>query len=102
MANVEQPDTVIHQPIRLKIMAALKPLGRDGMIGFQELKTLTGTTDGNLGTHIGALEQAGYIELLKDFVGKRPRTRLRMTRSGKRAFEDYVDYLRSIVEEVGG
>lgn len=97
----EQPDPVIHQPVRLKIMAALKPLGAGGMIGFQELKTLTGATDGNLGTHIGALEQAGHVEVIKDFVGKRPRTRLRMTASGRRAFGAYVDYLRDIVERAG-
>lgn len=101
MTASEQPDPVIHQPIRLKIMAALKPLGREGMIGFQELKTLTGATDGNLGTHIGALEKAGHIEVIKDFVGKRPRTRLRMTHSGRRAFEDYVAFLRGIVEVTG-
>jgi len=101
MIVTEQPDPVIHQPVRLKIMAALKPLGRGGLIGFQELKALTGTTDGNLGTHIGALEQAGHVEVIKDFVGKRPRTRLRMTESGGRAFEAYVDYLRSIVETAG-
>lgn len=99
---VEQPDPAIHQPVRLKIMSALMPLGCDGMLRFQDLKALTGATDGNLGTHIGALETAGHVEVLKDFDGKRPRTRLRMTTAGRRAFEDYIAFLREIVESAGG
>jgi DNA-binding MarR family transcriptional regulator len=97
----EQPDGMIHQPVRLKIMAALNALpsstGDESWLEFTRLKAITGATEGNLGAHITALENAAYIEVTKDFAGKRPRTRTRMTKSGRRAFEDYKDFLRSVI-----
>lgn len=95
---MEQPDPVIHQPVRLKIMAALKPLPAGDPIEFVRLKAIVGATEGNLGAHITTLEEAGYVGVEKDFVAKRPRTRVSLTRQGRRAFEDYLDYLRSIIE----
>jgi len=95
---MEQPDPTIHQPVRLKIMAALKVLPEREQIEFVRLKAIVGATEGNLGAHITTLEEAGYIAVEKDFADKRPRTRARMTREGKRAFEDYVAYLRGILD----
>ncbi|HET7585181.1 MAG TPA: transcriptional regulator [Gemmatimonadaceae bacterium] len=95
---MEQPDPTIHQPIRLKIMAALKPLPRRELIEFTRLRTLVGTTDGNLGAHLSTLEQAGYIEVEKQFVEKKPRTRVRLSATGRRAFEAYVAFLRDIID----
>jgi hypothetical protein len=63
-----------------------------------QLKTVTAATDGNLGAHIGILEQAGYLTVEKDFVGKKPRTRMQITKAGRRAFERYVEFLRTIVD----
>ena len=96
---VDQPDLLIHQPVRLKIMSALKALSDRDMLEFVKLKALAGTTEGNLGAHITALETAGYIEVTKDFHLNRPRTRVKLSRAGRRAFEDYVAYLRSIIGE---
>lgn len=96
---MEQPDQIIHQPVRLKIMAALKPLPEKDMLEFVRLKALAGATEGNLGAHITTLEAAGYVSVMKDFNGRRPRTRVAMTKAGRRAFEDYVAYLRGIVGE---
>jgi DNA-binding MarR family transcriptional regulator len=96
---MEQPDPIIHQPVRLKIMAALKPLPPGDPIEFVRLKSIVGTTEGNLGAHISTLEEAGYVAVEKDFVAKRPRTRIALSRTGRRAFEDYLDYLRSIIED---
>jgi DNA-binding MarR family transcriptional regulator len=97
-----QPDAVIHQPVRLRIMAALKALpdaATDAsLLEFVRLKAIVGATEGNLGAHITTLEQSGYVEVLKDFAGKRPRTRLRLTRAGRRALADYVDFMRSIID----
>ena len=59
---------------------------------------MTAATDGNLGAHIGILEQAGYLTVEKDFVGKKPRTRMQITKAGRRAFERYVEFLRTIVD----
>lgn len=95
----DQPDPVIHQPVRLKIMSALNPLGERDMLEFVKLKALSGATEGNLGAHITTLEQAGYIEVTKDFHANRPRTRARLTTQGRRAFEDYVAFLKSIIGE---
>ena len=94
---MDQPDPIIHQPVRLKIMAALKALPQSEMLEFVRLKTLVGATEGNLGAHIQTLENEGYIEVEKDFHAKRPRTRVALSKAGRRAFEDYVDYLREIV-----
>lgn len=94
---MEQPDPAIHQPTRLKIMAALKALPSRAQLEFTRLKAIVGATDGNLGAHISTLEESGYVEVEKTFVRKKPRTRVRLTRSGRRAFEDYVAYLREIV-----
>lgn len=95
---MEQPDATIHQPLRLKIMAALKALPDREQIEFTRLKALVGATNGNLGAHITTLEQAGYIEVEKEFVAKKPRTRVRLVRAGRRAFDEYIAYLRDIVE----
>lgn len=96
---MDQPDPVIHQPVRLKIMAALKPLPSSEMLEFVRLKSIVGATEGNLGAHIQTLEGQGYVDVKKDFVGKKPRTRVQLSKSGRRAFEDYVAYLREIVGE---
>ena len=55
-------------------------------------------TSSNLGAHITTLETAGYVAVAKDFAGKRPRTRVTLTRIGRHAFEDYVAYLRDILD----
>jgi DNA-binding MarR family transcriptional regulator len=99
---MEQPDAIIHQPVRLKIMAALKVLPGDEALEFVRLKSIVGATEGNLGAHITTLEDAGYAEVEKDFVGKKPRTRIRLSKKGRRAFEDYVAYLRDIIDAVPG
>ena len=90
-------DTIIDQPVRLKIMAALKALPPGEMIEFVRLKALVEATEGNLGAHIQTLEEAGYAMVEKDFQNNRPRTRVRLTRQGMRALEDYVAYLQNIL-----
>jgi DNA-binding MarR family transcriptional regulator len=99
---MDQPDQTIHQPVRLKIMAALKPLPEKDPIEFVRLKELVGATDGNLGAHVATLENAGYVAVEKDFVGKKPRTRLTLTKTGRRAFEDYIAYLRGVIDTDSG
>jgi DNA-binding MarR family transcriptional regulator len=63
-----------------------------------KLKSIVGATEGNLGAHITTLEGAGYVGVTKDFADKRPRTRVSLTREGRRAFEAYVAYLRDILD----
>ena len=94
----DQPDEMIHQPIRLKIMAALNALPAQAETEFMTLKSLLQTTNGNLGAHITALEGSGYVTVKKDFVGNKPRTRVRITKGGRSAFGKYLAFMREIVE----
>jgi len=64
---------------------------------FTELKATVGLTDGTLSVHLGKLEAGGLVEIRKEFVGKKPRTLVRMTRGGRRRFQDYVDELKQLV-----
>src|SRR6202051_151060 len=77
-------DDIIHQPLRLKIMAALNalPTAAPGL-EFSRLKKLTGATDGNLGAHIETLSKAGYVAVEKAFVGKKPQTTVTATAAGR-------------------
>ena len=68
---------------------------------FGKLKSILGATDGNMATHLAALEKAGYIAVEKDFVGKKPRTRVSLTRIGRKAFERHVAYLKDLLEGGG-
>jgi DNA-binding transcriptional ArsR family regulator len=97
---MSQPNDLIHQPLRLKLMAALWTRRKSGPVEFAELKKIVGATDGNLGSHLATLEKAGYLTLLKDFVGKRPRTRAALSAEGAKAFRAHVEYLRSLVDDV--
>ena len=79
-------------------MAALNALPRKAMLEFVRLKAVSGATDGNLGAHLTTLEKAGYVKIVKDFVGKKPRTRVKLTLAGQHAFQNHVAYLREILE----
>jgi DNA-binding MarR family transcriptional regulator len=99
---MDAADEIIHQSTRLKIMSTLNALGASEQLEFIELKALLGVTDGNLGTHLATLEKAGYVSIAKDFVGKKPRTRAAITRSGRKAFTQHVGYLRDVIDGLHG
>jgi DNA-binding MarR family transcriptional regulator len=92
-----QLDDIIHQPLRLQIMAALNALPGTAGLEFARLKKLTGATDGNLGAHIETLSKAGYVAVEKAFVGKKPRTTVTATAAGRGAFARHVATLREII-----
>ena len=98
---IVEPDEIIHQSIRLKIMSALNALSDGEPLEFARLKSIAGATDGNLGAHLATLENAGYVKIEKDFVGKKPRTRVTMTRAGRKAFARHVAYLRDVLDNAG-
>jgi DNA-binding MarR family transcriptional regulator len=95
---MDGPDDVIHQPIRLRVMAALTACnpGDEGL-DFVRLKGLTGATDGNLGAHLDHLARAGYVEVTKAFVARRPRTTVKASAEGRAAFARHVAFLKSII-----
>ena len=90
-------DPIIHQATRLRIMASLNRLATDASLDFTRLKSILETTDGNLGTHLDALEKAGYIAIDKSFEGRKPRTRVAITEKGRAAFSRHVAYLQSLI-----
>lgn len=96
--DAPQPNDIIHQALRLRIMAALSTAREDGPIDFNRLKALVAATDGNLSTHLSTLENAGYINIDKDYVGKKPRTRIAVSKAGLAAFREHMRYLREIIE----
>ena len=87
----------IHQPVRLRIMAALVTLGLDEEVDFTYLRDLLEVTDGNLGAHLRKLEGAGYIDLNKLFVERKPRTFVSATKKGRKVFDEHVEALESIL-----
>jgi DNA-binding MarR family transcriptional regulator len=92
-------DRLIHEPARLMIMSYLFVVES---ADFLFLMRQTGMTQGNLSSHLSKLEQAGYIEVEKKFVGKKPRTMIRATGPGREAFQDYRQRMERIFEESKG
>jgi DNA-binding MarR family transcriptional regulator len=91
-------DEIVHQPMRLKIMAALNALRGSESLDFARLKALVEATDGNLGAHLTTLENAGYVSVSKEFVARKPRTSVTLTRAGRKAFAQHVADLRDIID----
>jgi DNA-binding MarR family transcriptional regulator len=88
----EPLDPVIHSQVRLAVLSILITARR---ADFIYLKKETGTTDGNLSTHLAKLEEAGYIQVKKAFQGKKPLTTCSLTEKGKSAFAKYLRALES-------
>ena len=90
-------DPVIHAQARLRIMATLATLDADGSIAFPRLQELLDMTAGNLSTHLRKLEDADYVSQEKSFRGRTPVTFVATTKSGRRAFEDYMEQLKTLL-----
>jgi len=88
-------DETIHQRTRLAIIVLLAAVES---LEFNEIKAQLRLTDGNLATHLGALENAGYVRIEKSFRGKKPLTTVAMTDTGRAALERYVNLLQSVLE----
>jgi DNA-binding HxlR family transcriptional regulator len=87
-------DRLIHDRTRLAIVSAL---AANDTMGFNDLKHVTGTTDGNLSVHARKLEDAGYVHCAKSFAGRVPRTEYRLTAAGRRALEKYLDHMDALI-----
>jgi DNA-binding MarR family transcriptional regulator len=96
---MDELDPVIHASARLKITATLATLPVGDQIAFPRLQELLGMTPGNLSTHLRKLEDAGYVDVVKSHQGRTPATYLALSRSGRRAFEDYLEALRALLGE---
>jgi DNA-binding MarR family transcriptional regulator len=89
---------IIHQPVRLRIMAALVSMEAGNEVDFTYLRSLLEVTDGNLGAHLRKLEEAGYIAINKTFVDRKPRTFITVTAEGRKVFQEHVAALESILK----
>ncbi len=94
---MDELDPVIHAQGRLRITAALATLEDGEELSFPRLQQLLDMTPGNLSTHLRKLEDAGYVAVTKAHEGRTPITFIALTRSGRRAFEDYTDGLRALL-----
>jgi DNA-binding MarR family transcriptional regulator len=89
-------DRVIHEKGRLAIMSML---AASAELSFTEMRDALGMTDGNLTTHIRALQQEGYVSVAKSYQNRRPLTTCSLTPSGRKAFTEYIDLLEKIVRQ---
>ena len=93
---IDSFDKMFESRVRLAIMSILMVRNK---IEFKELKEQLDLSDGNLASHISALEKENYIEVKKQFVGKKPQTTYLATRIGKKAFADYVSVMEKFLKQ---
>jgi DNA-binding MarR family transcriptional regulator len=91
-----QLDRLIHEKGRLGIMSML---AASPELSFTELRNTLAMTDGNLTTHIRALQQEGYLSVAKSYQNNRPLTTCSLTPAGRKAFAQYIDLLEKIVRQ---
>lgn len=91
-----QLDRVIHEKGRLAIMSML---AASPELSFTELRDALAMTDGNLTTHIRALQEEGFISVAKSYQNKRPLTTCALTTAGRKAFAEYITLLEQIVRQ---
>ncbi len=97
LQHISEIDKLIHEPARLAIMAQLYVVQS---ADFLFLLPQTKLTTGNLSRHISKLEKAGYVNVEKEFVGKKPHTILQLTEEGRTVFRKYVENMKHIMDEL--
>jgi len=88
-------DKIIHERMRLGIISAL---AANEKMSFGDLKKLLDTSDGNLSVHARKLEDAGYVDCKKSFAGRTPLTEYKITASGRKALERYLDHMEALIK----
>ena len=94
---IAEIDRLIHEPARLMIVAHLYVVES---ADFLFLMRQTGLTWGNLSSHLSKLEEAGYVGIEKEFVGKKPHTMLRLTDADRTAFQDYRKRMKQVFDDL--
>jgi DNA-binding HxlR family transcriptional regulator len=93
-AEFPEFDPLVHERVRLGIISAL---ATNKSLSFNDLKRLLKTTDGNLSVHARKLEEARYITCSKFFDGRIPRTNYRLTATGRKALDGYLDQMENVI-----
>lgn len=94
MTTIKNLDKAFESRVRLGIMSVLTA---SGQADFNTLKGMLGVSDGNLASHIRALEELGYIETVKQFIGRKPNTSYSVTEKGRKAFSNHINALTSLL-----
>jgi DNA-binding MarR family transcriptional regulator len=92
-------DRVVHSPARLMILAYLAAVDS---ADFTFLMNQVGLTRGNLSSHLKTLEEAGYVDIQKEFVDRVPHTLIQLTAAGRQAIQAYRQQMRAIVDDLLG
>jgi len=94
-SSMMKVNRLIHEPARFSIMAQLSIVEE---ADFLFLSRRIGLTKGNLSAHMRKLEDESYIEVRKEFIGRRPHTVLSLTEEGRRAFQTYLSDLKNVLQ----
>ena len=92
-SNLRNIDRLIHEPTRLMIMTQLYVVE---IADFLFLQNQLNMTPGNLSSHLSKLEDAGYVEIVKEFIERKPHTALKLTEKGREAFKEYQQNLKQV------
>jgi DNA-binding MarR family transcriptional regulator len=96
LSIITQLNKAFESRIRLGLMSMLMV---NDWVEFNTIKEMLDVTDGNLASHISALEKLNFIKVKKQFVGKKPNTSYAVTPAGKKAFSDHLDALEKILKQ---
>ena len=89
-------DKILEHRIRLQIVSVLVA---NESYDFNALKELLETSDGNLATHLKALEREKYITVSKSFIDRKPNTRYKINERGRNAFKKHLDALEELIKQ---
>jgi len=92
-SNLKNIDRLIHEPTRLMIMTQLYVVESADFLFLQNQLQMT---PGNLSSHLSKLEEAGYVEIVKEFIERKPHTALELTKKGRKAFREYQQNLKQV------
>jgi DNA-binding MarR family transcriptional regulator len=90
-------DRLIHEPTRLMIMSQLYVVESADFLFLQNQLQMT---PGNLSSHLSKLEAAGYVEIVKEFIERKPHTALKLTKEGRDAFNQYRKNIRKVLDNL--
>ena len=94
MKGFDQLNKAFESRVRLGLMSILSV---NNWVSYKEIKDLLEVTDGNLASHIQSLEKINYLEIKKQFIGKKPLTTYKVTKMGKEAFEKHIEGLEKLL-----
>jgi len=97
LRSITSIDRLVHEPARLLVLALLYVVES---ADFTFLMSQTGLTWGNLSSHLSKLEDGGYVEIEKEFKGKKPHTMVHLTDEGRTAFREYRRSMKQVLDDL--